>query len=206
MSAAGRRCSPSLIPQKLPAFIRKNLKQAEAHIDLLGDVSKSIRTYIGAEDKDWYWLVLLGSSSVPRYMEFCSATQSLEAAVTNVERLKQLTEDALRELKKNGRPPNHSKSLFVDRLADLWRIMTGDDASKDLAAPFASFVSEAWASLGKDLPEMSWAKQIRRRKDTSSAEQLVYWFDERRELAILRLSSRLGFSSTEDCVCQSDGR
>lgn len=170
------------------ALLRKILKQTEAHIVLLSDVSESIRTYIGDEHKSW--LILLARSPASQWTEWWSATKSLQAAVTNVERLKQLTEDALRELKKNGRPPNRSKSLFVERLADLWRIMTGDDASRDLAAPFASFVSAAWASLSKDLPEMSWASQIRRRKDTSSAEQLVYWFDERRELAILRLSSR----------------
>jgi hypothetical protein len=98
--------------------------------------------------------------------------------------LKKFTEDALTEHKKNGRLPNYSKAYFVTGLANLWRIMTGEDASRDLAAPFATFVSAAWASLGKDLPEISWANQIRRRKDTLSAAELVTWVDQIRHFPV----------------------
>jgi hypothetical protein len=119
-----------------------------------------------------------------RLKEWLSNFRSLRTAVTKVERLEKLTEDALRDEKENGRPPNYSKSHFVTGLANLWRIMTGDDASRDLAAPFASFVSAAWASLGKDSPEISWASQIRRRKDTLSAAELVRWVDQIREFPV----------------------
>ncbi len=96
----------------------------------------------------------------------------------------QFAENALRDEHKNGRRPNYSKSWFVAALANLWRIMTGEDASRDLSAPFASFISAAWASLGDDLPEISWASQIRRRHDTLSAAELVAWSDQMRRFTV----------------------
>jgi hypothetical protein len=80
-----------------------------------------------------------------------------------------------------------------------WRIMTGENASKDLAAPFASFVSTAWASLGKDLPEISWANQIRRRKDTLSAAELVSWVDRIREFPVKQFRLRGNTACTLNC-------
>ena len=69
--------------------------------------------------------------------------------------------------------------------------MTGDDASKDLASPFASFVAAAWASLGNDLPEISWASQIRRRRDTLSAAELVRWANFLREFPLKHVHPEL---------------
>jgi hypothetical protein len=168
---------------------RKILKQAEAHIDLLGDIRNSIRTYldeIESEDLLAIYLLALAKQKQdgPLLEEWLSNVRSLQAAVTNVERLEKFTEGAVRDDKKNGRPPNFSKSYFVTGLANLWRIMTGDDASKDLAGSFASFISAAWASLREDLPEISWANQIRRRKDTLSAAELVSWVDRIREFPV----------------------
>ena len=162
---------------------RKTLKQAEAHIALLSDVRKSVRTYLD-EIENGPFLLFASTKKGQRLGEWLSTTRSLHSAVIKIERLETFTKDALADQKKNGRPPNYSKSHFVTGLANLWRIMTGDDASKDLAAPFASFVSAAWASLGKDLPEISWANQIRRRKDTLSAAELVSWVDQIREFPV----------------------
>jgi hypothetical protein len=169
------------------AHRRKILKQAEAHVGLLSDVRKSIRTYldeIESEDLLAVYVLALAKQDGSRLEEWLSNFRSLQAAITNVEHLKKFTEDALRDQEKNGRPLNYSKSHFVTGLANLWRIMTGEDASKDLTSPFASFVSAAWASLRDDLPEISWASHIRRRKDTSSAAELIRWVDQIREFPL----------------------
>jgi hypothetical protein len=169
------------------AHRRKILKQAKAHIDLLSDVRKSIRTYVDQNEREnllAICVLALAKQDGPWLEEWFSNFRSLQAAITNVERLKKFTEDALRDEKKGGRPQNYSKSHFVTGLANLWRIMTGEDASKDLTSPFASFVSAAWASLGKDLPEISWASQIRRRKNPLSAAELVSWVDQIREFPV----------------------
>ncbi len=121
-------------------------------------------------------------------------TRSLKTAVAKIERLEKFTKDALTLNKRDGRLPNYSKLNFVTGLANLWRIMTGKDASKDLSSPFASFVSAAWASLGKDLPEISWDSQIRRRRDTLSAGELVSWVDKIRRFPVaqFRLAKKHG--------------
>jgi hypothetical protein len=159
---------------------RKILQQAEAHMDLLSDAGKSIDTYL--DDTEGEYVLLFDS----RLGEWYRIKRSLRAAVTKIERLKKFTQDALTTHKKDGRPQNYSKSYFVRGLANLWRIMTGEVASKDMSAsaPFASFISEAWASLGADLPEISWASQIRRREETLSAAELVSWFNQMREFPV----------------------
>jgi hypothetical protein len=99
----------------------------------------------------------------------------LHSAIGNAEFREQAAREFIKKNKKTGRPPKYWKSSFVSGLAKLWRIMTGDNASKDLASPFASFVAAAWVSLGDDLPEISWAGQIRRRVNPASAAELVSW-------------------------------
>ena len=112
-------------------------------------------------------------------------------AVRTVEILEEITQDALRKHNKSGRPPTSWKSDFVWWLANLWRIVTGEDASKDLASPFASFVAAAWASLRNDLPEIPWASQIRRRRDILPAADLVKWANSIRDYAIRESQSHL---------------
>jgi hypothetical protein len=167
------------------AYRRKVFKQAEVHIDLLSDIRKFMRIYLDEIKSDPHAIYVLAvAKDGSRLKEWIKDFRSLRTAVTKVGRLEKFTEEAVRDEKKNGRPPNYSKSHFVTGLANLWRIMTGDDASKDLAGPFASFISAAWASLDKDLPEISWASQIRRRKDTLSAAELVRWVDQIREFPV----------------------
>jgi hypothetical protein len=125
-----------------------------------------------------------------RLKECIEDFRSLQTAVTKVGRLEKFTEEAITDEKKNGRPPNYSKSHFVTGLANLWRIMTGEQASKDLTSPFASFASAAWASLGDDLSEISWASQIRRREDTLSAAELVGWLNQIHELPVKLLAMK----------------
>jgi hypothetical protein len=116
--------------------------------------------------------------------EYIKGVRVLEMAMHNVEIMAKLTQGSLRNQNIGGRPPDLWKWDFVSGLANLWRIMTGDDASKDLASPFANFVAATWASLGDDLPEVSWASQIRRRKDISSATELVRWANLKREFPL----------------------
>ena len=75
-------------------------------------------------------MLALAKQDGSRLEEWLSNFRSLQAAITNVEHLKKFTEDALRDEEKNGRPLNYSKSHFVTGLANLWRIMTGEDALK----------------------------------------------------------------------------
>jgi hypothetical protein len=98
---------------------------------------------------------------------------ALKRAIGNAEFLEQFARESLAGTEKGGHPPIFWKSDFVSGLAELWRIMTGRSASKDLASPFSSFVAAAWASLGNGLPEVSWASQIRRREEIPSAAKLV---------------------------------
>jgi hypothetical protein len=98
---------------------------------------------------------------------------AVKKAIGNAEFLEQFARESLGGAEKGGRPPIYWKSDFVLDLAELWRIMTGHDASKDSASPFSSFVAAAWASLGNDLPEVSWTSQIRRREEIPSAAKLV---------------------------------
>jgi hypothetical protein len=109
---------------------------------------------------------------------------SLRTAINNVEILQKITQEALMANERDGRPPNLWKLDFVTGLGYLWRIMTGGNVSSDLSSPFAAFVATAWTSLGDDLPEISWATQIRRRKDVPSAEELVRWANFLREFPL----------------------
>jgi hypothetical protein len=108
----------------------------------------------------------------------------LRTAISNVEILEKITQEALMANERDGRPPNLWKLDFVTGLGYLWRIMTGGNVSSDLSSPFAAFVATAWTSLGDDLPEISWATQIRRRKDVPSAEELVRWANFLREFPL----------------------
>jgi hypothetical protein len=136
------------------AYLKKIVKETEAHLNLLGDIRKSTRAYIDESQFAQRNLFSLGGSS--RLKEWVKSFDSLRMAITNVEILEEITRRALKGNKRDGRPPDLWKSDFVTGLANLWRIMTGDNASRDLNSPFASFVELAWASLGDDLPEISW--------------------------------------------------
>jgi hypothetical protein len=186
------------------AYRRNVFRQAEAHIDLLSDIRKSMRIYLDEIKSDPHSIFVLAvakdgsrleevAKDGSRLKEWIKDVRSLRTAHTKVGRLEKFTEEAVRDEKKSGRPPDYSKSHFVTGLANLWRIMTGDDASKDLAGPFASFISAAWASLDKDLPEISWASQIRRRRDTLSAAELVAWVDQIRAFPVQQFNAvRIG--------------
>jgi hypothetical protein len=89
-----------------------------------------------------------------------------------------------RNKNKGDRPQDLWKSDFVSGLGNLWRIVTGNNASKDLDSPFADFVAATWATLGDDLPEISWASQLRRRKNISSPAELVRRANSKREFPL----------------------
>jgi hypothetical protein len=65
---------------------RKILKQAEAHVDLLSDVRKSIRTYLD-EIENGHVYLFFSTKKGQRLGEWLSTTRSLPAAVTKIERL-----------------------------------------------------------------------------------------------------------------------
>jgi hypothetical protein len=148
---------------------RNTIKNHKAYIHLLGDIQKSIRLYVEKVDLKGTFSFDNNSREMAWYENFVA----LKRAIGNAEFLEQFAREFLAGYEKTGRPPIYWKSDFVSDLAELWRIMTGNDASKDLASPFASFVTAAWASLGDDLPEVSWASQIRRREEIRSASKLV---------------------------------
>ena len=165
-----------------PAPKKRMREVTEAHLNLFRDICKSIRAYMDREDK---LLVIALAQGPSQRDEFIKGDEVLNMAMRKVEFLAKLTQESLRNQKRGGgRPPTLWKSDFVSGLANLWRIVTGDDASKDLASPFATFVAATWASLGDDLPEISWNSQISRRKDISSAAELVRCANLKREFPL----------------------
>jgi hypothetical protein len=160
---------------------KKHMREAtEAHLNLFRDIRESIRAYMDRENK----LFLIALAQGPSQLDE-KGDEVLNMAMRTVEVLAKFTQESLRNQKRDGgRPPTLWKSDFVSGLANLWRIVTGDDASKDLASPFATFVAATWASLGDDLPEISWTSQISRRKDISSAAELVRWANLKREFPL----------------------
>jgi hypothetical protein len=162
---------------------RNWIKTNKAHIDLLSDVQISLRRYVEKID-------LKGTPSFEqnsRWIAWYENFLALKKAIGNAEFLEQFARESLGGAEKGGRPPIYWKSGFVLDLAELWRIMTGNDASKDLASPFSSFVAAAWASLGDDLREVSWASQIRRRDEMPSASKLVARANNARDRCLLAL-------------------
>jgi hypothetical protein len=153
-------------------YRRNRIRNNKAYIHLLSDIQISIRLYVEKIEN----LYLKGTPSFEknsREMAWYENFLALKKAIGSAEFLEQLARESLAGHEKGGRPPIYWKTDFVLNLAELWRIMTGTDASKDLASPFASLVASAWASLGDDLPEVSWASQIRRRDETPSALKMV---------------------------------
>jgi hypothetical protein len=153
-------------------YQRNRIKTNKAHIDLLNDIRICIRRYVEKIEK-LYLKATPSFEQNSREMAWYENFLALKKAIGNAEFLEQFARESLGGAEKGGRPPIYWKSNFVSDLAELWRIMTGDDASKDPASPFASLVTTAWASLGDDLPEVSWASQIRRRDEMPSASKLV---------------------------------
>jgi hypothetical protein len=165
------------------------IKEAEAHLGLICDIQKSVCAYVDAIDGSFHKPDYLspGPRRLPgsRQSEFFKNFAQLQVmGITVVEILERITREFLRNNKKGGRPPALWKSDFVTALANLWRIMTGEDASKDLTSPFASFVAAAWNSLGEELPEISWGSQIARRKHTWLAADLASWANFIREQSL----------------------
>jgi hypothetical protein len=162
---------------------KKHMREAtETHLNLFRDIHESIRAY---RDRDNQYFFITLAPEPSQLDEFFKGHEVLNMAMRQVEVLMKLTQESLRNHKTDaGRPPTLWKSDFVSGLANLWRIVTGDDPSKDSASPFADFVAATWESLSDDLSEISWASQISRRKDTSSAAELVSWANSKREFPI----------------------
>jgi hypothetical protein len=155
---------------------RNRMKEIKADIHLLSDIQISICLYVDKIENLYPTLSFertLSFEKNSRQMAWYENFIALKGAIGNAEFLEQSARESLARYGKGGRPAIYWKSDFVLGLAELWRIITGNDASKDLASPFASFVTAAWASLGDDLPEVSWASQIRRREEMPSASELV---------------------------------
>ena len=153
-------------------YQRNRIKNNKAYIDLLSDIQISIRRYVEKIEN----LYLKGTPSFEqnsREMAWYENFLALKKAIGNAEFLEQFARESLGGAENGGRPPIYWKSDFVLNLAELWRIMTGHDASKELASPFSSFVAAGWASLSNDLPEVSLTSQIRRREEIPYAAKLV---------------------------------
>ena len=162
--------------------VRSN-RNIQTIIDLLRDIQISIRVYVDTieglyDPKRWC------RAETSRKTAWDKNFEALKKAIGNAEFLEKIAQKALGDYEKGGRPPAYWKSDFVSQLAELWRIMTGQGASKDLSSSFASFVSAAWASLGSELPETSWDSQIRRREEARSAAELVESANSLREHAL----------------------
>jgi hypothetical protein len=154
----------------------KLLNESKTQVHLLRDIQKLIHSYVTKMEQSYTKTTLSERTGWLKHLEL------LRSGIDSAEVLEQVAQDIIKQYKKTGRPPKLWKSSFISGLGKIWRIMTGDDASKDLFSPFASFADAAWISLGDDLPEISWASQIRRRKDTSSTSELVSWANRTRRL------------------------
>jgi hypothetical protein len=161
---------------------RKLVEESEANVQLLRNIQESIRVYVKKMEQPPRQAHSLLLYALWQHADWLKNLQVLRMTIGNADSLEQIVQEIIKENKKNGRPPKYWKSSFVSGLAKLWRIMTGDNASKDLASPFASFVAAAWVSLGDNLPEISWASQICRRQDISPAAELVRWANTIRRL------------------------
>jgi hypothetical protein len=166
---------------------KKYMREAtETHLNLFRGIHESIRAYMDRENK--LFIVALSEGQTA---EFIESEAVFDRAMHKAEFLVKHIQEILRTQKSDGgRPPTLWKSDFVSGLANLWRIVTGEDASKDPTSPFAGFVAATWESLDDDLPEVSWASQIRRRKDISSAADLVSWANSTREFPLKYLHLR----------------
>jgi hypothetical protein len=168
----------------------RRISATKAVIDLLRDIKLSIDVYVEVME-DVYevtknktaWQKINKRQDV-WYKNF----SALKKALSNAEFLESVAQKSLGDSEKGGRPPMPWKTNFVSELAQLWRIMTGHDASKDLTSPFASFVSAAWSSLGDELPEISWASQLRRRQELPTLVELTEWANSTRYHSLEYLS------------------
>jgi hypothetical protein len=153
-------------------------------IDLLRDIQISIHVYVDTIEGLYDSKRLKFRAETSRKTAWEKNFEALKKAIGNAEFLEKTAQKVLGDYEKGGRPQAYWKSDFVSRLAELWRIMTGYGASKDLSSSFASFISAAWASLGSELPETSWASQIRRREKAPAEAELVEWANSLREHAL----------------------
>jgi hypothetical protein len=165
-------------------------RAAKAVIALLRDIKLSIHAYVDVMEtvyeatKNKTASQKINKGQYLWYENF----NALKKALGNAEFLESVARKSLVNSKKGGRPPMPWKADFVSGLAELWRIMTGCDASKDLTSAFASFVSAAWSSLGDELPEISWASQIRRREELPTLAELTEWANSTRYHSLEYLS------------------
>jgi hypothetical protein len=157
-------------------FHTQRMRITKAMIKLLRDIQISIHVYVDTNEEVNDLKTLQSDARTAEERAWHRNFDALKKAIRNAEFLEKVAQSTLRDYEKGGRPPAYWKSNFVSTLAELWRVMTGCVASRDLTSEFASFVSAAWTSLGNDLPEISWDSQIRRREDVSpSAAKLVEW-------------------------------
>jgi hypothetical protein len=93
------------------------------------------------------------------------AQDDLSIAFRSLIRLRHLASDdrTLAQVNEQsiGRPRAIWRTDFVSRLAHLWQILTGVEASKAEDSLFGSFVYEAWNSLDAEMPEVSFARALR---------------------------------------------
>jgi len=148
-------------------------------IKLLTDIQRSIHVFVDVMEEAY------GPEVLQSRKEWYRNFDALKKSIRNAEFLEKIARSSFQGYEKGGRPPASWKSNFVSELGQLWRVMTGYAASRDLTSPFALFVSAAWTSLGNDLPEISWDSQIRRRVDASSSgAELVEWANGVRKVSL----------------------
>ncbi|HEY8381998.1 MAG TPA: hypothetical protein VIL09_07610 [Microvirga sp.] len=94
------------------------------------------------------------------------AQRDAEKAVEDLFRLRNLVSDEYPHLElKDHLPTGRIGTLwnrhFVERMANLWRQLTGHKISKDPAGLFSEFVEAAWYSYDERMPPVSFARVIR---------------------------------------------
>jgi hypothetical protein len=52
---------------------------------------------------------------------------------------------------------------FIERLSNLWVLLTGNEPSRTDDSLFGTFVHAAWNSYDENMPEVSFARAIRER-------------------------------------------
>lgn len=164
--------------QSNPAYIEKRTFELQTMLRDVSDAKASMgkllridpiafetvptHTFNKFKDKGVYHMVY--SESVE------SALENFNRTLRDLEKLAGIIEIELEVLSYGrqitGRPRETWKAEFVSFLANLWHLLTQEDASGSPDSWFGKFVGAAWRSYDEHMPEVSFDRAIRERKAT----------------------------------------